>query len=81
MATYTEIQNHIKDNYDFYCKKLLDSCWIADMKEFHKLNLKVAHNRHDRLSKKVPCPSHRREAVTETFKHFGIINDKKQPEI
>lgn len=41
MATYKQIQNHVKQKYGFIPK----TCRIADIKSQHGLTIRVAHNR------------------------------------
>lgn len=69
MATYKEIQSYVKDKYNTSIK----TCWIADMKEYHGLNKRVAPNRISMDSKTYPCPEDKKEMITDAFKHYGML--------
>lgn len=69
MATYKEIQGYVKEKYNVSIK----TCWIADMKEHHGLNKRVAPNRINEDSKVYPCSEDKKEMITDAFKHFKMI--------
>jgi len=69
MATYREIQEYIKNKHSISIK----TCWIADMKEHHGLNKRVAPNRISTDSKTNPCPDNKKEMISDAFKHFEMI--------
>lgn len=69
MATYKEIQGYVKDKNNTTVK----TCWIADMKEYHGLDKKVASNRISIDSKVYPCPEDKKAMITDAFKHFSMI--------
>jgi hypothetical protein len=69
MATYKDIQNHVKDSHGFKPK----SCWIAHCKELNGLSPSKALNRQG-ASRMVPCPADKRPAIEEAFRHFGMID-------
>ena len=68
MATYKDIQNWVKINYDFVPK----TCWIAHCKELSGLSSRVAYNRQgsDRME---CCPEEKRDAILAAFKRFGML--------
>ncbi len=69
MATYKEIQDYVKVNYNTSIK----TCWIADMKESHGLSKRNAPNRKNDESKVYPCPNDKKEMITQAFKHFKMV--------
>ena len=69
MATYTQIQDYVKQKYSFVPK----SCWIAHMKEACGLNPKVSPNRHSPHARVHPCPPEKQEAIKDAFLHFKMI--------
>ncbi|QUH31138.1 RNA methyltransferase [Vallitalea guaymasensis] len=69
MATYKEIQSYVKDKYNTSIK----TCWIADMKEYHGLKMRVAPNRISMDSKTYPCPEDKKEMITDAFKQYGML--------
>jgi len=69
MATYKEIQGYIKEKHSTSIK----TCWIADMKEHHNLPKRTAPNRISTDSKTNPCPTDKKEIITDAFKHFKMI--------
>lgn len=69
MATYKEIQEHIKSKHGFTVK----TCWIADMKEICGLPKRIAPNRISQDSKVQPCPEDKKIVIIEAFKHFNMI--------
>lgn len=68
MATYAELQKWIKEQHGFVSK----SCWIADAKEMHRLSRGKAPNRQGE-QRVYPCPSEKLVAITEAFRHFGML--------
>ena len=70
MATYSQIQEYIKQRYGYTCK----TCWIAHMKEVCGLNPRKSHNRYDSGARSNPCPIDKQQDVINAFKHFGMIS-------
>ena len=68
MATYKEIQEHVKTKFGFVPK----TCWIADLKHRHGLTKRTAPNRQG-TQRAYPCPPDKRKAIESSFKHFGLI--------
>ena len=69
MATYKEIQNYIHVKHGI----LVQTCWIADMKEYHNLPKRTAPNRISKEYKVKPCPEDKRELITEAFIYYNMI--------
>lgn len=69
MATYKEIKNYVMEEHGVN----IQTCWIADMKEYHRLPKRTASNRIDINKKVKPCPEDKREIITKAFKHFNMI--------
>jgi len=69
MATYKEIQSYIRSKYNI----VVQTCWIADMKEYHGLNKRVAANRISIETKVKPCPEDKKSLITEAFRYFGMM--------
>ena len=69
MATYKEIQNFIHKKHGI----LVQTCWIADMKEYHNLPKRTAPNRISKECKVKPCPEDKRGLITEAFIYFNMI--------
>ena len=69
MATYKEIQAYVREKHNIG----VQTCWIADMKEFHGLHKRTAHNRISLEKKVKPCPENKKVLITEAFKHFDMI--------
>ena len=69
MATYAQIQEHIRTQYGFVAQ----TCWIAHVKEMCGLQLRVSHNRHDPSKREKPCPPDKVEPIKAAFRHFGMI--------
>ena len=70
MATYKEIQEYIKINYNFVPK----TCWIAHMKEVYGLPVNIASNRYSLHNRKYPCPIDKQSAIYDAFKYFNMIS-------
>ena len=68
MATYNQIQQFVKDTYNFVPK----TCWIAHVKELSGIPVKRAPNRIG-VSRKNPCPGNKIESIQESFRHFGMM--------
>ena len=67
MATYKQIQNHIKNTHG----KTVKSCWIADAKEQLGLPVKQSPKR---IGERVHlCPNHIKPLIQEAFEYFGDI--------
>lgn len=69
MATYKEIQEYIKAKKGY----LVQTCWIADMKEQCSLTTRVAPNRQNINVRKKPCPEKKKESILDAFRHFKMI--------
>lgn len=69
MATYRQISEWVKRNFDFVPK----TCWIAHVKELHGLPVKAAHNRHDLAVRVMPCPEDKKLPIEAAFRHFKMI--------
>jgi hypothetical protein len=68
MATYKEIQEWVKKEYDFVPK----TCWIADVKEQVGLPVHKAPNRQG-AERIYPCPPEKIEPIRAAMCHFGMI--------
>jgi hypothetical protein len=68
MATYIEIQNWVKQKYNFIPK----SCWIAHVKELSGLPVHKAPNRKG-VERMIPCPLAKVEPIRTAFRHFGMM--------
>lgn len=69
MATYKQIQEYIKKEFGFLCK----SCWIAHMKEFCGLSVKISPRKISSNIRQVPCPENKKEAIRAAFRYFHMI--------
>jgi hypothetical protein len=69
MATYSEIQNWVKQHYGWKPK----TCWIAHCKELKGLPVKQATNRKGN-KRLVPCPENKKNAIEAAFRYFGMID-------
>lgn len=69
MATYKQIQEYVKETYDFIPK----TCWIAHMKEVLGVESKVAFNRIDINKRTHPCPEDKQRYIEKAFRHFNMI--------
>lgn len=67
MATYKEIQKHVKQKYGFQPK----TCWIADVRQQCGLKMRQAWNRqgNQRIN---PCPDNKID-YKDALRHFGMI--------
>ena len=68
MATYKEIQNWVRSNYEWTPK----TCWIAHCKELFGLPVRTAPNRYG-SGRIEPCPEDRRDAIYEAFRYFRML--------
>lgn len=68
MATYKDIQKYVKENHDI----VVQTCWIAHMKEKCGLQKRTAPNRIDDEKRVKPCPDKYESYILEAFKHFGM---------
>lgn len=65
MATYKQIQEHIKSKYQITAQ----SCWIAHVKSDYGL---TAHS--NRQGERVkPCPDRHRQKIEDALRHFKMI--------
>lgn len=69
MATYKQIQDHLKGKYN----RTFKSCWIAHIKSEHGLTKGHSPNRHDPTKRVHPCPDEHRYKIEEAFRHFQMI--------
>ena len=69
MATYHAQIRDIRERHGFWAKP----CWIADVRAAYGLTTRVAGNRIDSSRRKFPCPAHRRSAIEDSLRHFGMI--------
>jgi len=69
LATYKQIQDHIKEKYGYTAK----TCWIAHMKEISGLKPKMSARRYSHESRVHPCPESKQNDIRETFKYFNMI--------
>lgn len=69
MATYKQIQEFVKLNFDYIPK----TCWIAHSKEIYKLSPRIANNRKDLKKRKYPCPEMKQEDIRKAFQYFEML--------
>ena len=69
MASYKQIQLHVKQKFGFVPK----TCWIAHVKELSGIPTRRAPNRIDNSGRVEPCPLERQAAIIEALRHFGIL--------
>ena len=69
MATYKQIQEHVKAKHGYTVK----SCWIAHCKELNGLPVKMSSRRYNPKVRQIPCPSNKREVIEEAFRHFKML--------
>jgi hypothetical protein len=69
MATYKELQKYVKEKYN--C--IIETCWIAHMKELQGLNPKIAPNRKSKNYRVNPCPEHIKPLIINAFKYYKMI--------
>ncbi len=69
MATYAQIQNHIRAKHGTVVK----SCWIAHVKEIHGLPKRIAYNRTSETKREYPCPEAVQILIEVAFKHFNML--------
>lgn len=67
MATYRQIQEYIRGRHDV----VVQTCWIADIKEQANLPVRVAPNRRGAERVK-PCPADKKAFIEEAFRYFGM---------
>jgi len=70
MATYKQIQEFVKEKYDFVPK----TCWIADVKEKSGSAPAPAPNRLTVDERQQPCPEDKQSAIEDALQHFGLIS-------
>lgn len=68
MATYRQIQDHVKAAHGFTPK----TCWIAHIKAGHGLTGSNAPNRINPERREHPCPPPKRAAIEAALVHFGL---------
>ena len=69
MATYKEIQAHVRSKYGF----VPQTCWIAHVKSDYGLTQGVAANRIDVLRRAKPCPDSKRRTIVVALRELGVI--------
>lgn len=69
MATYKQIQEHVRKTRNFVPK----TCWIADIKAEHGLTTRQAPNRANPQDRKHPCPADKREGLTAAMRELGVF--------
>ena len=69
MATYKQIQEHVKARYGYTVK----TCWIAHVKELNGLETRTAPNRLSAHSRTNPCPDSKRPAIEDAMRHYAMI--------
>ncbi|MFX0195475.1 MAG: hypothetical protein ACFFCW_05065 [Candidatus Hodarchaeota archaeon] len=69
MATYKEIQAHVKRNHI----RSVKTCWIAHVKELNDLPLRPAPNRLSYNKRKHPCPGWARPLIENSIRELGMI--------
>jgi len=69
MATYREIQDHIRARERF----VPQTCWIAHVMSDHGLTTRLAPNRISASERAKPCPHDKRAAIEAALRHFGMI--------
>ena len=68
MATYKEIQAHVKRVNEYIPK----SCWIADVRHDYGLTTRKAPNRQGN-KRKHPCPDKKRPDIVAALKALGDL--------
>jgi hypothetical protein len=68
MATYKQIQDDIKTRD----RRMVKTCWIADVKELNGLTPKRAPNRRTE-ARKYPCPAEVRPLIEASMRRFGML--------
>jgi hypothetical protein len=68
MATYKQIQEWVKQQYEFVPK----TCWIAHVKHMSGLPMRKAPNRQG-VERVEPCPPEKMESIRSALRHFGMI--------
>lgn len=69
MATYKQIQKYIREKHGF----IIQTCWIAHVKELCNLNPRTAPNRHAADIRTKPCPENKIDIIKNAFKYFGML--------
>lgn len=69
MATYKQIQQHVKEAHGYSPK----TCWIAHMKEICGLNPKISPNRYSKENRTNLCPFEKQNDIQDAFVHFKMI--------
>ena len=68
-ATYTEIKEWIKSEYDLK----VSSLYVAQIKDKCGTEKRLNYNIGDNKSRVPKCPPEKEEAVMEAFRHFNMI--------
>jgi len=69
MATYRQIQDYIRENGNGNVR----SCWIADIKERHKIPVRRAWSREPGPKRVNPCPDRKTAVIENALRHFKMI--------
>lgn len=69
MATYKQIQDHVKQKHGYIPK----SCWIAHMKEISGLHPIMSTRRYSPNARVHPCPIDKQDDIRDTFRYFEMI--------
>ena len=69
MATYREIQEHIRLKNHF----VPQTCWIAHVMSDYGLTTRVSPNGINQRERVKPCPPSKRPAIEAALRHFGMI--------
>ena len=75
MATYTQIQDYIKQKYNNTPK----TCWIAHAKELSGLPVKRSHRR--KGERVYPCPEDKLPDIQDAFRYFGMMEERGEVEV
>jgi len=69
MATDTQIKKFVQSHHGFVPK----AGWIAHVREVHGIPTLRGAKRARQGRNVEPCPSEKREAIEEAFRHFGMM--------
>lgn len=70
MATYAQIQQHVRQQSGFVPK----SCWIAHVLSDHGLTNRMSPNRGDPAVRRHPCPPEKRAAIVRALSDLGMVD-------
>ena len=69
MATYQQIQDHIRERDRF----VPQTSWIAHVMSDYGLTKSISPNRINASRRAIPCPPDKRSAIEAALRHFGMI--------